>query len=90
MNYLPRLEKNLLDSKNSKISYSSAWSILAETEELTVLTPIFWNRKEPEPKFWQNWNPIKNRNRISEPRVPETPIFGNFWLILLKKASKLQ
>ena len=31
--------------------YSSAWSILAETEEPTVLTPIFWNRKEPEPMF---------------------------------------
>ena len=41
----------------------SAWSILAETEEPTVLTPKFGNRNEPEPKFWQNWNPFKNRNR---------------------------
>ena len=57
---------------------TSAWSILAETEEPTVLTPIFWNWKEPEPMFWQNWNPSRNRNQISEPRVTETAFLANF------------
>ena len=60
------------------VLFSSAWSNLAETEEPTVLTANFRNRKEPEPKFWQNWNPFKNRNRLLKPRVTETAIFGGF------------
>ena len=34
-----------------------AWSILAETEEPTVLTSFFRNRKEPEPNFSKKSEP---------------------------------
>ena len=51
---------------------NSAWSILAETEEPTVLTQFFWNRNRLGTDLWKVLEPRENRNRDLEPRVTET------------------
>jgi len=55
-----------------------ARSVLPETEEPAVLTVLPGPETEPEPNFHVIWKPCQNRNRFSEPRVPETAVFGQF------------
>ena len=48
-----------------------AGSVLTETEEPAVLEQFFKTETEIEPIYEETLEPLKNRNRISEPRVPE-------------------
>ena len=48
-----------------------AGSVLTETEEPAVLEQFFKAETEVEPIYEETLEPLKNRNRISEPRVPE-------------------
>ena len=52
-------------------SNSRAGSVLTETEEPAVLEQFFKTETEIEPIYEETLEPLKNRNRISEPRVPE-------------------
>ena len=65
-----------------------ARSILAETEEPTVLTQFFWNRNRHRTDLQRAPEPRENRNRFLEPLVPETHFLVtkcNFLLLLLSK-----
>ena len=53
------------------VLYSRAGSVLTETEEPAVLEQFFKAETEVEPIYEETLEPLKNRNRISEPRVPE-------------------
>ena len=59
-----------------------ARSVLAETEEPTVLTQILRTETEIEPTCISSTEWKRNRNRTSEPRVTEMAVFLKKWAIL--------